>query len=62
MIKKNKIANRPVETIGFDSIIKQQSQPQLVWLSGLSVGLRSKGSQVRFLVSAHAWVAGWVPR
>ena len=34
--------------------------PWLVWLSGLSVGLRTKGSLVRFQVRAHAWVAGWV--
>ena len=35
--------------------------PQLVWLSGLSTGLRTKGSPVRFPVREHAWVAGWVP-
>ena len=33
----------------------------LVWLSGLSVGLWSKGSPVWFLVRAHAWTAGQVP-
>ena len=33
-----------------------------MWLSGLSAGLRIKGSLVRFLVRAHAWVAGQVPR
>ena len=32
-----------------------------MWLSGLSAGLRIKGSLVRFLVRAHAWVAGQVP-
>ena len=35
--------------------------PQLVWLSGLSTGLRTKGSPVRFPVRAHAWVSGQVP-
>ena len=35
--------------------------PWLVWLNGLSVGLRSKGSLVQFPVGAHAWVAGQVP-
>ena len=35
--------------------------PWLVWLNGLSVGLRSKGSLVRFPVRAHAWGAGQVP-
>ena len=36
-------------------------QPWLVWLSGLSVGLRTKESSVRFSVRAHASVAGQVP-
>ena len=36
-------------------------QPWLVWLSGLSAGLRTKGSPVQFPVRAHAWVAGQVP-
>ena len=35
--------------------------PWLVWLSGLSAGLRTKGSPVRFPVGAHAWVAVQVP-
>ena len=33
----------------------------LVWLSGLSAGLQTKGLLVRFPVRAHAWVAGQVP-
>ena len=36
-------------------------QHWLVWLSGLSMGLRTKGSPVRFPVRAHAWVVGQVP-
>ena len=36
-------------------------QPWLVWLSGLSAGLQTKGLPVRFPVRAHAWVAGQVP-
>ena len=32
--------------------------PWLVWLSGLSAGLRTKGLPVRFPVRAHAWVVG----
>ena len=32
-----------------------------VLLSGLSAGLQTKGSPVRFPVRAHAWVAGQVP-
>ena len=32
----------------------------LVWLSGLSTGLWTKRSLVRFPVRAHAWVAGQV--
>ena len=37
------------------------TQPWLMWLSGLSAGLRSKGWLVRFPVRACAWVAGQVP-
>ena len=33
----------------------------LVWLSGLSAGLQTKGSPVQFPVRAHAWVVGQVP-
>ena len=36
-------------------------EPWLVWLSGLSTGLRTKGLLVRFPVRAHAWVVGQVP-
>ena len=35
--------------------------PCLVWLSGLSANLLTKGSLVQFPVRAHAWVAGQVP-
>ena len=37
-------------------------QRWLVWLSGLSAGLWTKGLQVRFRVRAHAWVVGQAPR
>ena len=40
---------------------KGNSHPWLVWLSGLSAGLKTKGSLVRFPVRAHAWVSGQVP-
>ena len=33
----------------------------LVWLSGLSMGQRTKGSPIRFPVRTHAWVVGQVP-
>ena len=36
-------------------------QPWLVWLSGLSADLQTRGLPVHFLVGAHAWVAGLVP-
>ena len=37
--------------------VKQWSVlPWLVWLSGLSTSLRTKGSQVRFPVRTHAWL------
>ena len=38
-----------------------QLLPWLVWLSGLSAGLQTKGSPVRFPVRVHAWVADQVP-
>ena len=34
--------------------------PWLVWLSGLSTSLQTKGLLVRFPVRPHAWVAGLV--
>ena len=36
--------------------------PWLVWLSGLSGGLQTKGPQVQFPVRADAWVMGQVPQ
>ena len=33
----------------------------LVWLSGLSIDLQTKGLGVQFPVRAHAWVEGQVP-
>ena len=42
-------------------IEKILSQPWLVWLSGLSVSLRTEGSPVRFPFRVRAWVVGWVP-
>ena len=35
--------------------------PWLVWLSGLSAGLKIKGSPVQFPVRVHAWIVGQVP-
>ena len=40
---------------------KSSLKPWLEWLSGLSTGLQSKGSLVRFPVRAHAWVVGQIP-
>ena len=40
---------------------KKLSLPWLVWLSGLNMGLWTKGSLVPFPVGAGAWVAGQVP-
>ena len=56
--------NRVLEVLA--TAIRQEKeitaiQPWLVWLSGLSVGLWSKGSLVWFPVGAHAWVSGQVP-
>ena len=41
--------------------LKFLNRPWLVWLSGLSTSLRTKGLQVQFPVRAHAWVVGQVP-
>ena len=38
-----------------------KNEPWLMWLSGLSASLRTKGLPVLFPVRAHAWVAGQVP-
>ena len=43
------------------SIISRMLGLWLVWLSGLSADLQTKGSPVRFPVRARAWVAGQVP-
>ena len=49
-----------IRTSHFSSI-KSALVPWLVWLSRLSTSLRTKRPLVRFLVRAHAWVAGQVP-
>ena len=41
---------------------KTKHEPWLVWVSGLSASLRTKGLSVRFPVRAHAWVLGQGPR
>ena len=43
------------------SNLKKKKNTWLVWLSGLSAGLRTKGSPVGFPVRAHAWLMGQVP-
>ena len=44
-----------------EKLLKESYPPWLVWLSGFSVGLQTKGLPVWFPVRAHAWVAGQVP-
>ena len=39
----------------------EKNVPWLMWLSGLSGSLRTKGLLVRFPVRAYAWVVGQVP-
>ena len=41
--------------------MKNQCRLWLVWFSGLSTGLQTKGLLVQFLVRVHAWVAGQIP-
>ena len=40
---------------------RHMNEPWLVWLSGLSTDLQTKGSPVQFPVKTHAWVVGQVP-
>ena len=40
---------------------RSRKGPWLVWISGLSASLQTKGSLVQFPIRAHAWVAGQVP-
>ena len=40
---------------------EKKKLPWLMWLSGLSAGLRTKGSLVQFPIRAHAWVADQAP-
>ena len=44
-----------------EQIKTTEKEPWLVWLSGLSASLQTKGSPVQFLVRAHAWLGGQVP-
>ena len=44
-----------------NELLKKRKEPWLVWLSGLSAGLQTKGSLVRFPLRAHAWIVGQVP-
>ena len=43
------------------SLSKKSIKSWLVWLSGLSPGLQTEGSPVRFPVRAHVWIVGQVP-
>ena len=52
---------RSHSSLGHVSIVKNNSEPWLVWLSGLSAGMRTKESPVQFPVRTRAWVAGQVP-
>ena len=52
---------RPLDN-DMEYVNKIAKQRWLEWLSGLSVGLQTKGLLVQFPVRAHAWVAGQVPR
>ena len=40
---------------------KKVSEPWLVWLGGLSMGLPTERLPVQFQVRAHAWVVGQAP-
>ena len=57
---KLKQQDMPTHSI-WSTFILRMLEPRLVWLSGLSASLWTKGSPVQFPVTAHAWVAGQVP-
>ena len=40
--------------------MKRCFMPRLVWVSGLSTGLQTERSPIRFPVRAPAWVAGQI--
>ena len=44
-----------------EQIKTTEKEPWLVWLSGLSASLQTKGSLVRFPVRAHAWLQAMSP-
>ena len=46
--------NKKPQDLHCKMILELHILPWLVWLSGLSAGLRTKGSLVRFPVRAHA--------
>ena len=50
-----------IKTLHRENGMKVNTSPWLVWLSGLSAGLQTKRSLVRFPVRAHAWVVSWAP-
>ena len=65
-------AGRPCDDHGASSLrntgrhfrwgpFKTAKPPWLVWLSGLSTGLQTKGTPVQFPVRAHSWVVDQVP-
>ena len=45
----------------YSAVKKMTEGPWLVWLSGSSAGLQTKGLPVLFPVRAHAWVTSQVP-
>ena len=55
------ILRRKDKTSKVEEELQNKYLPWLVWLSGLSAILWTKGSLVRFPVRAHAWVVGQVP-
>ena len=44
-----------------ERLLKMEPEPRMVWLNGLSTGLRSKRSLVWFSARAHACVVGQIP-
>ena len=55
-------SNQEAQMMGIFVKWKRRQEPWLVWLSGLSAGLWTKGSPVQLPLRAHAWVMDQLPR
>ena len=55
------IEKLPVHIYLGRNVLEILNLPWLMWLSGLSASLQTKGLLVQFPIKTHAWVAGQGP-